>query len=127
MPTFIILHSGVIVDTVKGANSSALYAAVERAVKNAGPVSAYSTPGRTLGSSSSSATPAGTSLSPSFDLQRFMSAIVAFFALYFTTLFTLDAQGAAEKSPFKVDKDAQEREDIRIRSGTAQAAGRRLG
>jgi thioredoxin 1 len=131
MPTFLIFHYGSVIETVKGASPAQLYSAVEKAVKLAGPVSApvYSTPGHKLGGGPT----AGTSLSPALDLQKFLQSIVAFIALYFTTLFSLDAYAAAESSPFNIHKAVPE--STRPRAGGAQAkpaggasqSGRRLG
>ena len=121
MPTFLIFRSGSVIETVKGASPPQLTSAVEKAVKLAGPVAAplYSTPGRTLGSGPT----AGTSLSRPFNFQKFIDAIVVFFGLYFTTLFSLDAYAAAENSPFNIHRVAPEPTGFGARSAKARTAG----
>ena len=100
MPTFLIFRSGSVINTIKGANPSALTSAIESAVKLAGPAKpAYSSAGRTLGG-----TPArGTSLSRPYDFKKYFDVIIAFLGLYVVTLFSLDAYRAAEESPFNVN------------------------
>ncbi len=105
MPTFVILHNGSVIETIKGANPPALTAAVEKAVKLAtasgGEGIAFSTPGRTLGDSTAGSgnsgsgaglgrRPAGSPIQGSaWDLNRLINRLVAFFGLYFTSLFSV--------------------------------------
>lgn len=91
MPTFIILKNGSPIETIRGANPPSLIAAVEKAVKLAGPTasSGFSAPGRTLGGPG--ARPAGQSLRRplKWDLNSFINAIIGFFGLYFVSLFSV--------------------------------------
>ncbi|KAF2748269.1 thioredoxin-domain-containing protein [Sporormia fimetaria CBS 119925] len=109
MPTFLVLKNGSVVDTIKGANPSALTAAVRKAVNDAGPKpgAAFQSKGYTLGSASQPARPVGDGAFAG--LQRSLTgtsgigdALVRFFALYLVTLFSFDAYRAAEQSPFSV-------------------------
>jgi len=113
MPTFMIFRSGSVINTIRGADTRGLTNAIESAVKLAGPATpVYSSAGRTLGG-----TPArGTSLSRPYNFKPIFDTIIAFLALYFTTLFSLDAYGAGENSPFNIN-----------RAGTAQPSGSTLG
>ncbi|KAL2268865.1 hypothetical protein VTJ83DRAFT_3711 [Remersonia thermophila] len=110
MPTFIVLRSGSVVDTIQGANPPALTAAVDKAVKLAGPGggTAFSGAGHRLGGtpvarpSSSSAPAAAARLPLPRDLASLWRALVAFCGLYFWTLFSIDPYKAAENSPFNL-------------------------
>lgn len=89
MPTFMIFRGGKPINTIRGADPRALTSAVEAAVKSA-PASKplYSTPGRTLGGPGIK--PAQSLNRPaSASLQDFFSALIAFFGLYFVTLFSV--------------------------------------
>ena len=98
MPTFLILKNGTVIETIRGANPPALTAAVEKAVKLAGPASgaSFGTAGRTLGG-----TPLGTGNSgPRQSLQRplrwdmnnFINGIINFFGLYMISLFSVSSR-----------------------------------
>ena len=102
MPTFLIFRSGSVISTVKGADTRGLTTAIESAVKLAGPSStpSYSTPGRTLGGPPRG----GQSLSRPFNFKGLIDAVIAFLGLYFYSLFSFDAYGAAEQSPFNVNR-----------------------
>lgn len=96
MPTFLIFKNGSVVDTIQGANPPALTAAVEKAVKLAGPGGAsqgtvFKTPGRTLGGPGGSGGSGGQRLSRpwSFSLFDFFNAFLTFFGLYFASLFSV--------------------------------------
>ena len=96
MPTFMVFSDGKVINTIRGADPRALTTAVETAVKSAPAVKQiYSTPGRTLGGPSIK--PAQSLNRPaSATLQNWFSAIIAFFGLYFITLFSvsrLEAHG----------------------------------
>lgn len=89
MPTFMIFRDGKPINTIKGADPRALTNAVEAAVKFA-PASKplYSTPGRTLGGPGIK--PAQSLNRPvSASMQEFFAAAIAFFGLYFLTLFSV--------------------------------------
>ncbi|KAI0997841.1 hypothetical protein K3495_g10348 [Podosphaera aphanis] len=99
MPTFMIFRSGTVIKTISGADVRSLTSAIESAVKLVGPAGpVYSSVGRTLGSTNSRNAP----LSQPQNLKRWIDTIVRFLALYFTTLFSLDAYSAGEQSPFNV-------------------------
>ncbi|KAF2215116.1 hypothetical protein CERZMDRAFT_116671 [Cercospora zeae-maydis SCOH1-5] len=127
MPTFLVLKGSKVVETVRGANPTALRSAILSAAADAakGPAKAsqlFSGKGQTLGSagsSSSSAAPsAGANLTanlPSIGQafsapgafaqgRGFPAMIVRFLGLYFSTLFSFDPARTAEDSPFAVKK-----------------------
>lgn len=122
MPTFLIFRSGSVIETIRGADTSGLTNAVEKAVKFAGPTTGnlYATPGRTLGSSDPTQ---GSSMYRRFNVQTIIETLVAFFGLYFTTLFSLDAFLAAENSPFNIHKAQTKPTGFRERSAKARTAG----
>ena len=128
MPTFKIFRSGSVIDTIQGADVRGLTTAIEKAVKLAGPsVPVYSSVGRTLGG-----TPARTSLSKPFNFKSIIDTIIAFFGLYFISLFSLDAYGAAENSPFNIHRVAQPAKPTpgkpgEKRTGAATQVGKKLG
>jgi thioredoxin 1 len=105
MPTFLVLKSGTVTETIRGANPSALTAAVRKAL--AGGAAAFQSKGYTLGSTSQPSRPVGDSTFAG--MQRMLSGngglgdvLVRFVALYFTSLFTFDSYKAAEASPFNI-------------------------
>jgi len=113
MPTFLVLKNGTVVETIRGANPSALRSAVSRASsdtgKSAGGSSgAFSSTGYKLGSGPGDSRPVRNG--PSFmgglgagaGAGGFADTAVRFMGLYLTTLFSFDAYSAAEASPFKV-------------------------
>lgn len=96
-----IFKSGTVINTIRGADTSELRNSVEYAIKLAGPMGpVYSSTGRTLGSTASP----DVRLSKPFDLKVYFMTILRFIALYFTTLFSLDAYGAGENSQFNINK-----------------------
>ncbi|KAG5782368.1 hypothetical protein H9Q73_003976 [Fusarium xylarioides] len=115
MPTFKIFHNGTCIETIKGANPPALTAAINNAVKLGGPATGnvFKTPGRTLGGESRSA-----SLSKQWNLKAVFDALIAFFGLYFVSLFTFDPYKSAEESPFNVHRKPAPRN-----TGGSQSAG----
>jgi thioredoxin 1 len=129
MPTFVIFRSGSAMQTIVGA-SPQLTSSIENAVKLAGPSAGavYSSAGRTLGSGPIQ----GSSISRRYNVQTFIDALIAFFGLYFTTLFTLDAYQAGENSPFNIHKPRQQAQptakgaQARAPGGASQS-GRKLG
>jgi thioredoxin 1 len=111
MPTFLVIKSNSVVETIRGANPSALTAAVRKAASDtSGPgatSSAFQSKGRTLGSDSEPSRPVGDS--PFAGLQRmlmgnggFTDIVVRFAALYLISLFAFDSFKAAEESSFNV-------------------------
>ena len=109
MPTFLVLKSGSVVDTIRGANPAGLTAAVRKAANDSGAKGSavFQSKGYTLGSATQPPRPVNVSavdglrnmLSGNGGL---MDKVVRFFALYFISLFTFDAYKAAEDSPFNV-------------------------
>jgi hypothetical protein len=120
MPTFLILKGTSVVETVRGANPTALRTAVLSAAANAakGPAkssASFSGKGQSLGSGSGTASASRTVSAPAIDFSALFaspaafaqgrgiaSAIVRFIGLYITTLFSLEPARAAEESPFAV-------------------------
>jgi thioredoxin 1 len=112
MPTFLVFKSGSVIETIRGANPSALTAAVRKAVTDSASAPAargahFSSKGYTLGSASTPSQPANAGAFAG--LQNFMSGnggfadkFMRFFALYFVTLISFDSFKAAEESPFSV-------------------------
>lgn len=88
MPTFKIFHGGNCVETIKGANPSALSEAISKAVKLADsapgskPGDAFKSPGRTLGSDEPVAGGRG------FDATGILNMIIIFLGLYLVSLFS---------------------------------------
>ncbi|PWI68083.1 hypothetical protein PCL_02484 [Purpureocillium lilacinum] len=112
MPTFKVFHGGNCIDTIKGANPSALSEAISKAVKLADTAGAgksgdaFKTPGRTLGGDAPAARGAG---GPSFNFTGLLNMLVVFVGL--TEVLTVvppqfDARKAAESSWFNVHKPA---------------------
>jgi thioredoxin 1 len=108
MPTFLVLKSGSVVDTIRGANPAALTAAVRKAATDAasGPGASsavFSSKGRTLGSATAPSRPVGGSM---FDGLLggggLGDMIVRFVALYVISLFAFDGAKAAEESAFNI-------------------------
>ncbi|PVI04963.1 thioredoxin-domain-containing protein [Periconia macrospinosa] len=112
MPTFLVIKGTSVVETLKGANPSALTAAVRKAVADSanGPAARgthFQSKGYTLGSSTQPSRPVGQGAFAG--LQNMMSGnggfgdkVVRFFALYFVSLFSFDSYRSAEQSPFAV-------------------------
>jgi thioredoxin 1 len=90
MPTFKILKNGSVIDTIQGANPPALTAAVEKAVKLAGPGggNSWGSGGRSLGGSGSGSSrpqPFG-GRPPAWDINTFINTVITFFGLYLSSL-----------------------------------------
>ncbi|ROW16474.1 hypothetical protein VPNG_02902 [Cytospora leucostoma] len=102
MPTFIIFKNGSAIETIQGANPPALTAAVEKAVKLAGPTAGagFSAPGRTLGAGGQQRQSLQRPLK--WDLNNFLNAIINFIGLYFVSLFSLDPYQAAANSRYNI-------------------------
>lgn len=119
MPTFLVLKGSTVVETVRGANPSALRQAILSAAASAakGPAkssASFSGKGQTLGSSSAPNS-GRTVQAPAIDFgalaaspaafsqgRGMPSTIVRFLGLYFTSLLSLEPAKAAEESPFAV-------------------------
>lgn len=97
MPTFIIFKNGSTIDTIQGANPPALTAAVEKAVKLAGPAAGggFSVPGRTLGGSGPAQSRESLRRPIKWDLNNFLNVIINFFGLYLVSLFSVSTAGPA--------------------------------
>ncbi|KAF2027343.1 thioredoxin-domain-containing protein [Setomelanomma holmii] len=111
MPTFLIIKSSSVVETIRGANPSALTAAVRKAANDtSGPGASstvFQTKGRTLGSASEPSRPVNEGAFAG--LQRlvvgnggFSDIVVRFVALYVISLFAFNGYKAAEESAFNV-------------------------
>jgi len=123
MPTFLIFRSGSVIETIQGADQRKLTTAIENAVKLAGPAKpVYSSVGHTLGGKTGSSKPT--------NFKGFLDALISFFGLYFWSLFSLDAYGAAEGSPFNVNRrpalQGEGTGPIK-RTGAATQVGKKLG
>ena len=111
MPTFLILKKSQVTETVRGANPSALKAAVGKAAadaEKAAPTSsvAFQSRGHVLGSSDNAKAPArsGPSLRSWIGggSGSWVDALVRLVGLYIVTLFSLDPRAAAESSQWRV-------------------------
>ncbi|KAJ9155611.1 Thioredoxin-like protein [Pleurostoma richardsiae] len=105
MPTFLIFRSGSVIDTIQGADPSALTAAVEKAVKLAGtaaPGAVFGTPGRTLGGTPLAGPRQSVRRPLAWDINNFVNDVITFFGLYLVSLFSFDAYKAAENSKFNI-------------------------
>jgi thioredoxin 1 len=111
MPTFLVIKSNSVVETIRGANPSALTAAVRKAASDtSGPgasSTAFQTKGRTLGSAAEASRPVNDGVFA--NLQRLVvgngglsDVIVRFVALYVISLFAFNSYKAAEDSAFNV-------------------------
>ena len=85
MPTFKIFHKGVCVETIKGANPSALTEAISKAVSLANtpggnPGDIFKTPGRTLGG--------GQTAGGGIDFGKVINILIMFVGLYFVSLLS---------------------------------------
>jgi thioredoxin 1 len=110
MPTFLVIKSSAVVDTIRGANPSALTAAVRKAANDSssGPgaaSTAFLSKGRTLGSVSEPSR----ADNPFTGLKRLITGngglsdmVVRFVALYAVSLFAFNGYKAAEDSGFNV-------------------------
>ncbi len=113
-----IFKNGTVINTIRGADQRGLTTAVEAAVKLSGTAApAYSSAGRTLGGTPTQ----GTSLSRPYNFKGLIDTLITFFGLYFISLFSLDAYGAAESSPFNIHRVPA----ARGASGTAKPGEKR--
>jgi hypothetical protein len=109
MPTFLVLKGSSVVETIRGANPSALKAAVNKAVADAAKApgaagAVFQSKGYTLGSASTPSRPVNQSAFSGLTRGGggLGDMLVRFFGLYFISLFALDGYGAAEASAFNV-------------------------
>lgn len=111
MPTFLVIKSKSVIETIRGANPSALTAAVRKASNDTGAggasSAAFSSKGRTLGSANQPSQTVGDGAFAG--LQRLMTGnggfvdlTIRFVALYLVSLFAFDSFKAAEASPYNV-------------------------
>lgn len=112
MPTFLVIKNNSVVETIRGANPSALTTAVRKAVNDASSTPAarganFQSKGYTLGSASAPSRPVNNG--GFAGLQGMMAGnggladmVVRFVALYFISLLSLDGYRAAEESPYNV-------------------------
>ena len=115
MPTFVILKSAQVADTVRGANPAALRAAVLKAANDAcksGPASSanFQTKGQTLGSSEAPTTSGGGPTLRSWiggGGGSWADALLRMSGLYIETLFSTDPRAAAETSQWRVQGSAR--------------------
>jgi thioredoxin 1 len=125
MPTFLIFRSGTVINTIKGADVRGLTTAIESAVKLAGAAApSYSSAGRTLGGT---APRGGQSLRRPYNFKGLIDSIIAFIGLYFYSLFSFDAYGAAEQSPFNIHRPKDTRPAATIRTGNRTGAATQVG
>lgn len=125
MPTFLILKGTKTIETIRGANPSALRSAILSAAADAarGPAkssASFSGKGQTLGSETSGGSRPSTGPSlPNVNVGQMLTApasfaqgrgfpqlVVRFLGLYFSTLFSFDPMRTAEESPFRVTRGA---------------------
>ncbi|KAF2101380.1 thioredoxin-domain-containing protein [Rhizodiscina lignyota] len=111
MPTFLVFKNSAVANTIRGANPPALKSAVEAAARDAktGPARqsvAFSSKGHVLGAGGSGAASGQSAARRGADAlltgTGFADTMVRFVALYFTSLFSLDAYASARDSPFSV-------------------------
>ena len=118
MPTFLILKGTSVVETVRGANPTALRTAILSAAASAakGPVkssASFSGKGKVLGSETGSGSKPVSAPTVDFSAlyaspaafsqgRGLANAVVRFLGLYFNTLFSLEPAKAAQESPFAV-------------------------
>lgn len=108
MPTFLVLKSSTVTETIRGANPAALRAAVTKAAADAAKGSArqstaFQSTGHVLGGPGHKG---ATTSDWGWSLRRrggWVDTAVRFFGLYLTTLFSFDAYAAARESPFNVN------------------------
>jgi thioredoxin 1 len=96
MPTFKIFHKGTCVETIKGANPSALTEAVTKAVQLAGGANVgdlFKSRGHTLGGGAdgNGGAVAG---GPSFDFSTLFTALIGLVGLYLISLFSAGSSSA---------------------------------
>ena len=118
MPTFLVLKGTSVIETIRGANPTALRTAVLSAAANAAKGPAKSTAsfqgkGQKIGSTSSMDSRSRSVGAPSLDVRALIaspaafsqgpgwaSAVIRFVGLYLTTLLSLEPAKAAEESAF---------------------------
>lgn len=91
MPTFKVFHKGACVETIQGANPSALSAAVLKAKqlcegRDAGEL--FKSPGRTLGGGGGADGGSAGGQGVSFNYGAIIQAIIGFIGLYIVSLLT---------------------------------------
>jgi len=124
MPTFKIFHNGACVETIKGANPSALTEAISKAVSlantpggNAGEI--FKTPGRTLGG--------GQTAGGGIDFGKLINIVIMFVGLYFVSLLSFDGYKAAESSRFNKHQTPAPAKKGPVSAGTRGAEAKASG
>lgn len=129
MPTFLVIKSNTVIETIRGANPAAIRSAVQKAANDSGSGSAsgaaFTSKGRTLGTESSGSRTvqgdrqggfasflsgvtggSGTPQAPMALGSGWADSAVRFAGLYLTTLFSFNAYEAAQSSPFRTNAAA---------------------
>ncbi|XWW93779.1 hypothetical protein V2A60_001716 [Cordyceps javanica] len=103
LPTFKVLHKGVVVETVTGANPAALAGAIVKAsklVQGGGSAEVFGNRGQTLGGSGAS----GSAMSNlTFDPASIIRHIITIIGLYLVSFFSSDAYRSAKNSSFNIE------------------------
>ncbi|KAJ4153951.1 hypothetical protein LMH87_010416 [Akanthomyces muscarius] len=103
LPTFKVLHKGIVVETVTGANPAALAGAIVKAsklVQGGGSAEVFGNRGQTLGGSGSS----GSALSNiNFDPISIVHHIITIIGLYLVSFLSSDAYRSAKNSSFNIE------------------------
>jgi thioredoxin 1 len=120
MPTFLLIQSSKVTQTIRGADAAALRSAVQKAVaatggSSGGPNGAgFTGSGRRLGDDTSSKKGSATTSFAAGGVGNVLGgagnaadSMVRFMGLYVTTLFSFDAYSAAEASPLAIRKAAR--------------------
>ncbi|OAA60687.1 37S ribosomal protein Rsm22 [Cordyceps fumosorosea ARSEF 2679] len=106
LPTFKVLHKGVVVETITGANPAALAGAIVKAsklVQGGSGSEVFGNRGQTLGGSgvSGGASALG---NVTFDLVSIINHIITILGLYLVSFFSSDAYRSAKNSSFNIEK-----------------------
>ncbi|OAQ98637.1 hypothetical protein LLEC1_06799 [Akanthomyces lecanii] len=116
LPTFKVLHKGIVVETVTGANPAALAGAIVKAsklVQGGGSAEVFGNRGQTLGGSGSS----GSVLSNiNFDPISIVNHIITILGLYLVSFFSSDAYRSAKNSSFNIEN---KKSNTRVVNGNA--------
>ncbi|KAM3461649.1 hypothetical protein MY5147_009908 [Beauveria neobassiana] len=103
LPTFKVLHKGVVVETVTGANPAALAGAIVKAsklVQGGGSAEVFGNRGQTLGGSGASGSSLG---NIRFDPISTVNHVITIIGLYLVSFFSSDAYRSAKNSSFNVE------------------------
>lgn len=109
MPTFLILKSGAVTDTIRGADASSLRAAVMRASTAAaklpgGAAPVFMSKGHVLGTNDRPGPTSGPGILAGLAASgAFMQTLTVFVGLYFVSLFSFDWYAAAKESNYNIN------------------------